>query len=93
MISNPLLFFMVQFLITLITIFLRGVQTHNIIHGSYKGAAITSFLMSISNVAFIGLIAYDPVGSFIPASLGGVCGVLLSMVFKSGTQKQRGETK
>lgn len=76
------MFFVTQFFVSFITIFLRGLQTQNVIHGNYKGAAITSLLMSISNVAFIGLIAVDPYASLIPTSIGSVLGVVLSMYLK-----------
>ena len=72
-------FFLTQFGIAFITIYLRASQTHNVIKGSYLGATITGGLMSIANVAFIGLIAHDPWNSIIPATLGGVLGVNLSI--------------
>ena len=75
-------FFITQFLIAFVTIFLRGVQTHNVIAFNYKGATITSAAMSVANVAFVGLIAHDPWGSLVPASIGSVLGVLCSMKFK-----------
>ena len=72
-------FFLIQFSISFITIFLRGVQTFNVIHHNYKGAALTSVGMSLTYVMTIGLVASDPWGSLIPVSLGSVTGVLTAM--------------
>ena len=77
-----MLFFLTQFGITFVTIFLRGVQTHNVMSFNYKGAAITSVAMAATNVAFVGLIAHDPWGSVVPVTIGAVLGILSSMKFK-----------
>lgn len=77
-----MLFFATQFIVSYVTIYLRGVQTQNVVAGNYKGAAITSVGMSISNIAFIGLVASDPYSSILPASLGSMLGVLSAMYYK-----------
>lgn len=82
-----MLFFLLQFGITFVTIFLRGVQTHNVINFNYKGAAITSVAMAVTNVAFIGLVAHDPLSSLIPVAIGAVLGILSSMKFKERSNK------
>lgn len=71
-----------QFVVSFVTIFLRGLQTQNIINGEYKWAAITSCLMSVCNVAFIGMVVVDPWKSLVPSAIGGTLGVLLSMKLK-----------
>lgn len=77
-----MIFFITQLTISFVTIYLRGVQTHNVVRGNYKGAAITSLGMSVANVSFIGLVASDPYASFIPVALGGCAGVLSAMWYK-----------
>lgn len=77
-----MIFFAVQFSISFISIFLRAVQTQNVVHGNYIGATVTSFGMSAANVAFIGLAAHDPYATVIPSSLGGALGVNLAMYYK-----------
>lgn len=77
-----MLFFLTQFFIAFITIYLRGIQTQNVVNGDYRGAFITSLGMGISNVMFIGLIASDPWASYIPASLGASLGIVSSMYYK-----------
>ena len=81
------MFFITQFGITFIAIFLKANQTHNVINFDYKGAAFTSALMSISNVVFIGLAAHDPVASILPVALGSILGVLVSMRLKARANK------
>lgn len=75
-------FFFTQFIINAVTIYLRGVQTQNVIHGNYLGATITSSGMAIASVGSIGLIAADPWSSAIPVLLGGVVGVNSAMYYK-----------
>lgn len=75
-------FFLTQFGITYVTIFLRGVQTQNVVGGNYLGAFITSFGMAIANVAFIGLVASDPWASLVPASIGASLGIVSAMYYK-----------
>lgn len=79
---ESIIFFITQLAITLVTIFLRGIQTQNVVNGEYKQAAITSILMSIANVIFIGLIAIDPIRSLVPTAIGSALGVTLSMKYK-----------
>lgn len=71
-----------QLLVSFFTIFLRGIQTQNVVHGEYKMAAITSCLMSLCNVAFIGMVVADPWVSLLPSMVGGTAGVLLAMKLK-----------
>lgn len=71
-----------QLLVSFLTIFLRGVQTQNVVHGEYRMAAVTSCLMSVCNVAFIGLVVADPWVSLLPSMIGGTAGVLLAMKMK-----------
>lgn len=71
--------YLIPFFVAFISVALKGYQTINVVTKNYKGAAVTSFLMSISNVAFVGAVAYDPITSAIPAGLGSVFGVLLAM--------------
>lgn len=75
-------FFITQFIVAFVTIFLRGLQTHNVIRGEYKQAAATSIAMSICNVVTIGLIASNPWDSLVPVAMGSVMGVLSSMYIK-----------
>ncbi|QKE60780.1 hypothetical protein vBVhaSVHB1_93 [Vibrio phage vB_VhaS-VHB1] len=77
-----MIFFLTQFSIAFVTIFLRGVQTQNVVQGNYKGAFITSIGMSVANVAFIGMVAVDPWASFVPVALGAATGITSSMYYK-----------
>lgn len=77
-----MLFFITQFVIAFVNVYLKGIQTQNIVTGDYKSAFITSLGMGASNVLFIGLIASDPWASYIPVSLGASLGVASSMYYK-----------
>lgn len=71
-----------QLVVSFFTIFLRGIQTQNVVQGEYRMAALTSCLMSVCNVAFIGLVIADPWVSLLPSMVGGTAGVLLAMKLK-----------
>lgn len=73
-----------QLVVSFFTIFLRGIQTQNVVRGEYKMAAVTSCLMSLCNVAFIGMVVTDPWVSLVPSMIGGTAGVLLAMKLKRG---------
>lgn len=77
-----MIFFFTQLFMSFISIFLRGLQTQNIVEGNYKMAVLTSVGMTIAQVAFIGLIAADPWASLIPTAIGGSLGVSYSMYVK-----------
>lgn len=71
-----------QLVVSFLTVFLRGVQTQNVVQGEYKAAALTSCLMTICNVAFIGLVVADPWVSLPPSMLGSTAGVISAMWLK-----------
>lgn len=75
-------FFITQFLVAYFNVLVRGLQTANVVHGQYKQAALMSLLMSVGQVATIGLVASNPWDSIVPVSLGGMLGVLSSMWLK-----------
>ena len=75
-------FFIIQFIVGFFTVGLRGVQTHNVIHGHYWHAFFTSILMGVSSVAFINFVATDPWKSCVPLTLGSSAGILTAMWYK-----------
>lgn len=77
-----LAFFTTQFIVTLGSIFLRGVQTFNVIREETLAAMLTSLLMSVCTVASIGIISNDPYQSLIPTALGGAIGIACSIKLK-----------
>lgn len=77
-----MIFFIIQFCVAFFNVFVHGLQTQNVVRGDYKQAAATSLLMSIGQVATIGLVASDPIASFVPVAAGGCLGILSSMYIK-----------
>lgn len=77
-----LTFFVTQFSVTLGSIFLRGVQTFNVVREETIQAMLTSLLMSVCSVASIGIISADPYQSLIPTALGGAIGIGCSIKLK-----------
>lgn len=75
-------FFLTNFFVAFFNVLLHGLQTQNVVRGLYKQAAVTSLLMSVGQVATIGLVASDPYASFVPVALGGCLGILSSMWIK-----------
>lgn len=77
-----------QFFVSWVTILLRGIQTQNVVNGEIKSALFTSVLMSICNVAFIGLVALDPWASLLPSAAGGALGVYMAIRLKQGKREK-----
>lgn len=60
-------------------VFIRAIQQQNVIHGRYKSAAFTSYLMAFADV-FIVLLVVDKGFPVIPwIGTGGALGVTLAM--------------
>ena len=77
------------FVVTFITIFLKGFQHKNVIGGHLKLMTITSYAMAFGDVLLIGIISKSgwEIGfsSGTGAALGMLCSVLLhDMMFKKG---------
>lgn len=75
-------FFITQFCIAFFNVLLHGLQTQNVVKGNYVHAGLTSLLMSVGQVATIGLVASNPWDSLVPVSLGGCLGILSAMWIK-----------
>lgn len=75
-------FFLVQFGIAFFNVCVHGLQTANVINGFYVKAGFTSLLMSVGQVATIGLVASNPWDSLVPVALGGCLGILSAMYIK-----------
>lgn len=61
-------------------VFLKAVQQQNVIGGHYALAAITSFLIALSEVSLLLSVVSKGWSSFLIAGLGGSLGVITAMV-------------
>lgn len=68
-----------QFIISFVTVFLKGIQTQTVVNGDFKLAFIISCVMSISTSLGVLILIDTGVISLIPISLGSSIGVILSM--------------
>jgi len=67
------------FAATLLLVFMRGIQHQNVIHGKYKLAFVTPYLIAVGEVASV-LLVVDTGWSSIPfVGTGGAVGIVLSM--------------
>ena len=71
--------YLIQFLVALCTVALKGFQYKNVQGNHYKLVGITSFLMAAGDVASVGLIVSNGWWSIIPAGAGAALGMLSSM--------------
>jgi len=71
--------YLVQFLIMLVYVFLKGFQHQNVIGGKYLSAAILSYLMAGFEVACITFVVKQGWYSVIPVGTGAALGIVLSM--------------
>lgn len=62
-------------------VFLKALQSQNVIHGHYYAATVVSLLVAVAEVALITNIAARGWESLVPVAVGGVVGVLMAMVF------------
>lgn len=71
------------FVASLIMVFLKGMQTQNVIHKNYKSAIIVSYAMAVADIALIGLIVSGGWDMFWPIGTGGTLGIVCSMYVHS----------
>ena len=71
--------YLVQFVVVLCTVGLKGFQHKNVQGNHYKLVGITSFFMAAGDVASIGLIVHNGWWSIVPAGLAAAIGMLGSM--------------
>ncbi len=71
--------YLLQFIISLCTVALKGFQYKNVQGNHYKLVGITSFLMAAGDVISVGLIVHNGWLSIIPAGAGAAIGMLGSM--------------
>lgn len=67
------------FLATLLLVFMRGIQQQNVIHGNYKLAFITPYLIACGEVASVLLVVSTGWSSIPFVGTGGAVGIVLSM--------------
>jgi CHASE2 domain-containing sensor protein len=71
--------YLVQFLVALATVALKGFQYKNVQGNHYRLVGITSFLMAAGDVVSVGLIVHNGWWSIIPAGVGASLGMVGSM--------------
>lgn len=76
------------FVASLIMVFLKGMQTQNVIHKNYKSAIIVSYLMAVADIAIIGLIVNGGWDMLLPIGTGGTLGIVCSMYMHARFVKQ-----
>jgi hypothetical protein len=67
------------FAITFATVFLRGFQHKNVIGNHIRAVIVTSYLMAVCDVLFIGLIALRGWSACFAAGTGAAVGMFLSI--------------
>lgn len=72
---------MIILIATFALVFLRGVQQQNVIHGNYKFAMMTSYLIAVADVMVVLGIVDHGVGSILFMGTGGAIGVVSAMIF------------
>ena len=77
------------FLVTFVSIFMRGHQTQYVVQGKYLGAFLNSWLMAFANVAMISLVATSGWDALLPAGLGSSLGIVSSMYIFRKTHKSK----
>lgn len=70
---------LIAFCVSLVAVGLRGFQHKNVIGNHRKLVFVTSFAMSIFEVASVGVIVKNGWDVAIPLGLGSGCGMLISM--------------
>lgn len=71
-------------------VFLKGLQSQNVVHGNYMAAAITSMLTAVAEVAIVSSIATHGWDTLLPVMIGGTSGVLSAMLFHRRYLKHAG---
>ncbi len=71
------------FVASLVMVFLKGLQTQNVIHKNYKSAIIVSYAMAVADIALIGLIVNGGWDMLLPIGTGGTLGIVCSMYIHS----------
>lgn len=64
-----------------IMIFLKGIQTQNVINKNMYAAVITSYLMAVGDIAVISVIVQGGWSMLLPIGTGGAIGIVCSMYF------------
>lgn len=62
-------------------VFLKALQSQNVVHGHYIAATVTSMLLAIAEVALITIVVARGWDSLLPVMVGGTSGVLMTMLF------------
>jgi hypothetical protein len=70
---------LIAFAVTFTSVFLRGFQYKNVIHGRRKTMFVTSYLMSTCEVLVVGTIVRNSWLISIPCGLGAAFGMLASV--------------
>lgn len=70
-------------LASFVMVFLKGMQTQNIIHKNYKAAIVVSYLMAVADIALISLIVSGGWDMVLPIGTGGTLGIICSMYLHS----------
>lgn len=71
--------YLLQFLISLIAVFLKGFQHQNVIGGKYKSAFFFSYGMAVLDVAVISFVVKSGWWSILPVGTGAAIGIVASM--------------
>jgi len=67
------------FIATFVLVFMRGIQQQNVIHGNYKMAFFTPYLIACGEVASVLLVVKTGWTSIPFVGTGGAIGIVLSM--------------
>ncbi len=67
------------FLVSFISVFLKGFQHQNVIGGKYISAFVVSYLMAVFQVAVVTFVVINGWASIIPVGTGAAIGIVLSM--------------
>ena len=67
------------FVVAFVTVFLKVIQQQNVNHRRIAWAALTSCLMTVSDITLVGLIVYQGWAIAIPTGMGSMLGVTLAM--------------
>jgi hypothetical protein len=71
------------FLASFVMVFLKGMQTQNVIHKNYKSAIVVSYAMAVADIAIISLIVSGGWDMLLPIGTGGTLGIVGSMYIHS----------
>ena len=69
------------FCVSFIAIGLKGFQQKNVVGHHLRAAVITSYVMTVTDIAFIGLVAAHGWGLVVSSGTGAALGMLAAMVF------------